>query len=187
LDGRQRVGRLRPRSLDWVVGDARPRLRLHAPTPPPIPLGSQSFVDWLSSFWTPVLRVLEVCDGPSMLAVDARSHRTMEFVCLKRPGDSSKSEEVGRLGWTCVQGEPSALVRCGMQFDLIAWRRQEERSSSIFDAAERLLAPRGLLAVQTATRIDARVGSRWHIQGVSTLSDGTLGVSLRRRTRSQAA
>jgi hypothetical protein len=186
LDGRQRVGRLRPRSLDWVVGEARPRWGRRAEIPP-VPAETKSVNEWLSSFWSPSLRVLEVCDATPKLAEEARVHRALEYYCLAPPKLCIEFEEVGRLGGICLHGEPPALARCRLRFDFIAWLRDETSLSALFDDADRLLAPNGLLTLTTKKRLDARLGVRWHLADAVLLSDGTTGIAARRRSRAKAA
>ena len=187
MDGRQRAGRLRPRPLDWVVGEARPRWGRRAEIPPPVPVGTKSVNEWLSSFWSPALRVLEVCDAAPKLAGEARNNRALEYYCLAPPKLCIEFEQVGRFGGICLYGGPSALARCRLRFDFIAWLREETSLAAIFDDADRLLAPNGLFALTTKKRLDARLGVRWNLADAVLLSDGTTGIAARRRSRAKAA
>lgn len=187
MDGRQRVGRLRPRPLDWVVGEARPRWDRRAEIPPSIPAGTRSVNEWLASFWSPSLRVLEICDAAPKLVEDARNHRAIEYYCLAPPKLCIGFEEIGRLGGICLHGEPSALARCRVRFDFIAWLRDEASLAALLDDADRLLVPNGLLALTTKKRLDARLGVRWNLADAVLLSDGTTGIAARRRSRAKAA
>jgi hypothetical protein len=185
VDGRQRAGRLRPRSLDWVIAAPRLRLGRRGAVPPPSP-GGPTFREWLASFWTPGLRVLEVCDRTPALVFDAVQYGAADYVCLTPPG-AGRNEEVGRLGWSLVEGDPKALARCRARFDLVAWLRDEESVAALFAAADRLLTPNGVLAARTTKRLDARLGSRWLLGEVVALADGGRGVAARKRRRAQAA
>jgi hypothetical protein len=187
VDGRQRVGRQRPRPLDWVVAATRPPLARRTASRPRLRVVGPSFQEWISSFWAPNLRVLEVCQTEPTLLADAARNRASDYVCLTPPGVRRRSEEVGRLGWTMLQGEPNALGRLNVRFDLIAWLRDEERPTAMFEVAERLLHPDGILAARTSKRLDARLGSRWRFGDLAGLNDGSLGIRARRRRRAQAA
>jgi len=184
---RQRAGRVRPRPLDWVVGAARPRGRRRAAVSSTAPPTGPTFCEWLSPYWSPGLRVLEICEREPSLLRDALRSRAADYVCLSPPGRSCWSAEVGRLGWTLLEGEPAALVRQKSRFDLVAWMRQDENVVTLFETANLLLTPDGILVARTDKRLDARLTSFWSIGEVMALADGGLGVLARRRRLARAA
>lgn len=179
----RRARRTRPRPLDWVVGDARLRLRPSAAASPPSEGDDDALRRALVESLSPGLRVLEVCDRQPTLTVDVLAQQRIDYSCLVPIGTRCGEKEPRPTGCRFV-GEPAALTQRALRFDLVAWLREREPLRQAVEISEQLLLPRGLLILRTAERFD---GSGWNLENAVALPSGSRLLSLRRRGRSAKA
>jgi hypothetical protein len=183
LEFARRARRTRPRPLDWVVGDARLRLRPSAAASPPSEGDDDALRRALVASLSPGLCVLEVCDRQTILAADALSQQHIDYSCLVPIGVRC-GESASRPTGCRFVGEPAALIERALKFDLVAWLREREPLRQAVGISEQLLTPKGMLILRTADRFD---DSRWNLENAVALPSGSRLLSLRRRGRSAKA
>jgi len=132
---------------------------------------------FLDPYWSPGLRVLEVCDRSPVLAGDALLHREVDYSCLSPFHGRAHDDDFARIGSRLV-GDPLALVRGRLKFDLVAWLREQESLRQCIEFAESLLSPAGLLFLRTADRFNT---ASWILSEAATLPSGLRLLALRRR------
>ena len=107
---------------------------------------------------------------------------TMQMTLKRKRPDGSPMWAPAHRGLTSERaryvGDPLALVRSRMKFDLVAWLREQESMRQCIEFAESLLSPAGLLFLRTADPIN---GGAWMLRDAASLPSGMRLLALRRR------
>jgi hypothetical protein len=184
--GRLRVGRIRPRRLDWVV-DGTP-VDWRGNLIPSTAGGEEAVLHrLLAPVWSPNLRVLEICSETPLLLAEARSHQVAEYWCLPVKPPWQLRDELRRTGSTLLEGCWRALAKVPQRFDLIAWLRDNESAPAPFQIAESLLVRNGFLAALVGKRLGREIVSQWSIENALALPRGGQAILARRAVQERAA